>query len=84
MQSSIQENLATQHSRPNGSFDISAFALLTAFDEAKNYLKKISAAWSLYGGFNREVLDAVFVHAAGRDLESAIYWLLVRFGMFTK
>lgn len=63
--------------------DITQIALLSVLDRVRDWISNISATWASQAPCDQKLLSAVSSHAVGRDLNSAIYWLFVRFGMFT-
>jgi hypothetical protein len=60
--------------------DVTAMKFLRALDQAKNCITNISTAWSPERRYDKELLEALGPHAVGRNMNSAIYWLLVRLG----
>lgn len=65
---------------PDGQLDVRTITFLRALDEAKNCIIDVSTAWSPERRYNKELLKALSLHTVSRNLNSAIYWLLVRLG----
>ncbi|KAJ5084921.1 hypothetical protein NUU61_009500 [Penicillium alfredii] len=57
---------------------VTAVALLHALDEVKTCISNVPRAWSPERQPNRELLNVLGAHVAGRDLNSGIYSLFVR------
>jgi hypothetical protein len=80
-QGSLRALAADKQGSPDAHLDFTARALLIALDGAKNCIKSICNAWAHRREVDKELLDAICLRAVGRDLASAIYWLLARLGM---
>ncbi|CAG8286076.1 unnamed protein product [Penicillium salamii] len=61
--------------------DITQIALLSVLDRVRDWISNISATWASQAPCDQKLLSAVSSHAVGRDLNSAIYWLFVRFDL---
>ncbi|KAJ5994274.1 hypothetical protein N7451_009998 [Penicillium sp. IBT 35674x] len=61
--------------------DITSIAFLRALDATRNFILNTPIAWSLQRGIGRELLEALSPHTVGRDINSAMYWLFVRFNL---
>jgi hypothetical protein len=68
--------------RPDGQLDITTVAFLRALDKTEQCITDMPAAWSSPRESDAEILEPLSAHTIGRDLNSAIYWLYLRLGMF--
>jgi hypothetical protein len=62
--------------------DITTMAFLHVLDATRSCIEDTPRAWSLQRSIDTELVEALSPHAIGRDFNSAIYWLLVRFGTY--
>lgn len=67
---------------PDGQLDITTIALLRALDKTKQCITDMPSAFSLHRDSDTEILEPLSAYTIGRDLNSAIYWLYLRLGMF--
>lgn len=69
---------------PDVQLDVTKLIFLRALNEAKNCITDMYSAWSPKRGYDKKLMETFAQHAVGRDLNSAIYWLLVRLGKFAE
>ncbi|KAJ6104800.1 hypothetical protein N7523_011120 [Penicillium sp. IBT 18751x] len=60
--------------------DVTQLLFLRSLHEAKHYITDMYIAWSPRRWYDKELMETFAQLALGRDLGSASYWLLVRFG----
>ena len=65
---------------PDVQLDVTKLIFLRALNEVKNYTTDMHSTWAPKRGYDKELMETFAPHAVGRDLNSAIYWLLVRLG----
>ncbi|KAJ5717608.1 hypothetical protein N7488_003254 [Penicillium malachiteum] len=71
-----------QDHRSDAQLDLGEIAFLRALDAAKNCVVDVPSAWTKNRLTTSELFDALSPHALSREFNSAVYWLLVRLGMF--
>jgi hypothetical protein len=67
---------------PDEKLDITTVAFLRTLDKTKQCITDMPLAWSLHRESDTEILEPLSAYTIGRDLNSAIYWLYLRLGMF--
>lgn len=67
---------------PDLQLDITSIAFLRAMEATKNCILDTPSSWSSQRSIDRELLEALSPYTVGRDFNSAIYWLFVRFGIY--
>ncbi|KAJ5448488.1 hypothetical protein N7445_003309 [Penicillium cf. griseofulvum] len=63
--------------------DITHVGLISAIDQVKDCISNISAMWDDERQWDDDLTRALSSHAAGRDINSAIYWLFFRLDLAT-
>lgn len=67
---------------PETHMDLTSIAFLCALEEIRSCVTNMSHTWDSQRQGDVELLEALSPHAVHRDLNSAIYWLMVRLGKF--
>jgi hypothetical protein len=78
-----EKSIATPATR-DGQLDITTIAFMGALDRIRYCITEMPSARSLQRESDNDILEPLSAHTVGRDLNSAIYWLYLRLGMFLK